>query len=83
MDLIILIPFGLIGHIAPIMTNWKILWSIKVIRINKLTDILDYKNINPIIRKIKENSIEKTLKDDSKKDDNLQDHINILLYLLL
>jgi hypothetical protein len=40
-DLLIFIPFGLIGHISPYFSNWKILWSIKVARINELTDILD------------------------------------------
>ena len=82
-DLLIFIPFGLIGHISPYFSNWKILWSIKVTRINELTDILDQKNINPIIRKVKENNTQNALLDDQKKDDNLMDHINILRYLLL
>lgn len=83
MDLIIFLPFGLIGHIGPQFANLKILWSIKVTHINKLTDILDQNNINPIIRKMKENKTKKTLQDESKKDDNNQDHIQILYYLLL
>lgn len=41
LDLVIFIPFGLLGHINADTKNLQILWSIKVVRINKLTNILD------------------------------------------
>ena len=54
-DTLILIPFGLIGHINTSYKNWKILWSIKVIRIKSMITILDLNKIKPLIRKFREN----------------------------
>lgn len=82
-DLIILIPFGLLGHIRPGLGHLKILWSIKVVRINKLTNILDSRYINPIIRELKENNTKRALLDENKMDDTITDHINLLRYILI
>ena len=79
-DLIILFPWG---ALTLFYRPLSILYAIKVIRIKKLNGFLDRKFINPIIRKIKEDKVASILKDESKKNDILFDHIKILHYLYI
>lgn len=52
-DLFILLPWGFLGSISDSTRFLRILWIIKIVRVKKLTKILDQKYVNPILRKIK------------------------------
>lgn len=67
-DLFILIPWGLLGLI-PKWEFLKILHLIKIVRIRRLTEILDQKFINPILRSMKANKTARILQDSHKRDD--------------
>lgn len=50
-DLFVLIPWGLVGHYKEDLKPLKILWIIKIIRIDKLFYFLDQKFSNSILRR--------------------------------
>lgn len=52
-------------------------------RIKRLTKILDHKFINPILRTIKANKTAKILLNAKKREDQIQDHIRLEVYIYI
>ena len=68
-DLLLFLPFALIGHINDNLSIFKVLWLIKMTRLESIFRILDQKYYMPILRNLQKRKTEYVLSDESKKED--------------
>ena len=77
LDLLLLIPFALIGHIYQNLSFFKCLWLIKMTRLESIFRILDQKYYMPILRNLQNRKTAGVLNDERKKDDQSTDHLQM------
>ena len=62
-DLIILLPLGLIGEMNEGLEAFELLWFLKLYRIKSTFDFIDVKVYNPMIRKYHQNRLDRIMND--------------------
>ena len=65
-DIIILLPFGLVGSIHEDLSPFRLLWFLKLYRIKSTFDIVDGKFYNPILRKYHQNRLDGIIADEER-----------------